>query len=48
VWGGLSEAERNERISADAAASMVIGVDFAGGHYHRSRAPTPGHPWPAA
>lgn len=46
VWGGLSVAERNERIRVDAGQSVVIGVDFAGGHHRRARPPSPG-PSPA-
>lgn len=47
VWGGLSVAERNELIRADATRAVVIGVDFTRGHRRPSGAPTSG-PWPAA
>lgn len=42
VWGGLSVAERDERLRADAARSVVIGVDFTTGHHHRPPDPVPG------
>jgi WhiB family redox-sensing transcriptional regulator len=48
VWGGLSVAERNEEIRAEAGTSTVIDVDFTDGRRRRSRPPAPGDPDPAA
>ena len=46
VWGGLTEAERSEQIRADAALTVVVGVDFTTGRRDAQTA-TRG-PWPAA